>query len=163
MEAHVCNRFEASSNGGLENEDRSVFFTERYYAHDDSEEAAKEKLLFAQQHQRAIEESLWHVNDNHVRSFLFAFPRLVQARSFLKYSYIAAWGQGGKAAHDFQNQQAILETVTEKLTQLTMSLLDEVSSRKGDVDSTSAFPLIVFFSDIVDECMDRMRNVSWPD
>ena len=157
MEAHVCNRYNVITNAEAEEEQRSIFFTDRYQAHEEAEAVAKQRADFIQSLEKEIKEGLWYANESEIGLYVAAFGLLVEARSFLKYSYVAAWSQHADVAKHFQHQQAILEVATEKLTQLTISRLDDIYTYKGYPGMQFVFRSIDFHSSIVRECICRLN------
>eukprot|EP00977_Amphora_coffeiformis_P018254 scaffold6345_cov155-Amphora_coffeaeformis.AAC.6 len=160
MEAHVCNRYNGITDGEAEEEQRSIFFTDRYQAHEEAESVAKQRADFIRYHEKEIKEGLWYAKEHEIELYILAFDLLVEARSFLKYSYVAAWSKHDDAAKPFQRQQAILEVATEKLTQLTMSRLDDIYTFKGYPGIQLVFRSIYFHSSIVRECIDRLNAMN---
>jgi len=160
MEAHVCNQYNGFTDEDTENEQRSIFFTDRYQAHEEAEFVAKQRAEFIQNHESEISEGLWYADENEIRLYISTFDLLVTARSFLKFSYVAAWSLHEHAATRFQHQQAILEVATEMLTQLTMSRLDDIYNDKGYPCMQFVFRSISFHSKIVRECIVRLSAMN---
>ena len=160
MEAHVCNRYNAITDAEVEEEQRSIFFTDRYQSHEEDEAVAKQRAEFIQNHGKEIKEGLWYASEPEVELYISTFALLVEARSFLKYSYVAAWSQNEVKMKNFQHQQAVLEVATQQLTQMTMSRLDEVYTIKGRSGLKFVFRSILFHSSIVRECMDRLIRMT---
>jgi ariadne-1 len=154
-EAHVCNRYDAAT----EDTERSIFFTDRYQAHEDAEAVAKERASFVQKHRDEIVTGLWYASESERDAYIATFDRLVRARSFLKHSYVTAWSQKTSSSSDFENQQALLEVATGKLSQLTMSRLDETYSEKGNAGIRSLFRSVTFYTKVVHTCMKRLLQL----
>ena len=102
-EAHVCNRYNptANDNEDQEAERRSIFYTDRYRAHDDAQAVAQERVDFIRERHAEIKDGLWYAKDSEVQFYMATFPLLVRARSFLKYSYVSAWSRQGNKARCF--------------------------------------------------------------
>ena len=125
-------------------------------AHEEAEGVATQRADFIEKHKSEIKEGLWYTNEVETEMYMAAFSLLVKARKFLKHSYVAAWSQEDDKARIFQDQQAILEVATEKLTQLTMSRLDETFSYKGYPGIQFVFRSMDFHVNVICECMDRL-------
>jgi hypothetical protein len=151
----VCNRYDAAN----EDNERSIFFSDRYQAHEDAEGVARERAEFVQNHRNEIVEGLWYASEPESEAYIATFDRLVRARSLLKHSYVTAWAQKASSSSYFENQQALLEVATEKLSQLTMSRLDEAYSEKGNTGIRSLFRSVTFHTKVIQICMKRLLEM----
>jgi hypothetical protein len=169
MEPHVCNYFDPLTDTNNIDDDveaRSIFFTDRYQAHEDAQDVAQQRAKFVQDHTVAIQDGLWYAPATNIDLYLRTFPFLVQARSFLKFSYVKAFAndKGSRKQEDsFQAQQAILELSTEKLTQLCMTSIDQLYSTgfthsESSVSLEFMFQSMRFHSAVLQECMNRLQE-----
>ena len=112
-EPHTCNRFEPQHGARNERERRAVFFTDRYSAHS---EALKYLLEIKTNGTR---DSLFHRAPD---LWELALKTLVEARLFLKNSYVAAWAmeEDSHKRKVFEGYQGNLEMFTEKLSRMVV-------------------------------------------
>jgi ariadne-1 len=87
LEPHICNRYEPHLSAADEDERRSLFFTDRFKAHDDAEQFAKREVRsFEEKREKLASEILWFASDDDLDNLYTAATTLVRARNFLKHS-----------------------------------------------------------------------------
>jgi len=116
-EPHTCNKFEPQHGARNERERRAVFFTDRYNAHSEALKYASDQT---QTNERDARDSIFSISDECLDLRELALKTLVEARVFLKNSYVAAWAmeEDSHKRKAFEGFQANLELFTEKLSRM---------------------------------------------
>lgn len=121
MAAHTCNEFDSTSVSSNDaNKDR--FFGKRYIIHEEEEFFARDKCEDIEKKWDTFMEDHWFIGEEHFDTILDAFKTLMEARNFLKCSYVSAWNlqkQNQVNCKVFECHQATLELVTERLGRMT--------------------------------------------
>jgi hypothetical protein len=97
------------------------------------------------------------VNDNDEATLHDALETVIDARKFLKNSYIASFGLRSEAAKlgILESHQSALEMFTERLSQLTETNLQRCFLEKGEQGVTSHFRGLSFYRVSVENYMGR--------
>ena len=153
-EAHSCNQYTETGESSDDLE-RGVFLAKRYEAHEDAQFFTKdEKLSFESRPLNEIE-------DNYYELLQAALEVVVEARMFLKNSYIAAFGLRNNAAKlaEFESHQGALEVLTEKLNQLTDMNVQRIFREKGRQSLAMHFQRLSFYQFSVCTYMTRILEL----
>jgi hypothetical protein len=127
---HNCNVFD-----DLEQDDgtrRARFFSQRVVAQQESEDFAQHSL----QKLDKLTDKMWRkfsfLDDEAFDSFESALEILIAARSFLKNSYISAFGLNRDDVYreEFETHQAHVTSLTERLSLLTANLPDDFDTEE---------------------------------
>jgi len=159
MEAHSCNIYEPAADPSIDDGDdaRALFFTARYEAHDDAQLVAQDQYKKLLKLAEKTESRLPYVSDEQYSTLFDATETLVAARSFLKFSYVAAWARPEKSF--FKIYQSTLESVTERLSYMTEKQLDRIFYEEGSLGIDLHFRALRFHSSSLTEYMDRMTQL----
>lgn len=158
-EPHICNRYEAHESAEDDEERRALFFTDRFKAHDDAEAfASKEAKSFEEKLEKLTTETLWFASEEDLDNLLNAAKTLVQARNFLKNSYVAAWAMRKDLEHRdaFDSHQANLELFTEKLSQLLLTKMHQLYAEQGPRAVRVHFRAMLFSTASLEQYMKRI-------
>jgi hypothetical protein len=164
LEPHICNRYESHKSAEDDEERRALFFTDRFKAHDDAEVFAKREVQsFMEKKDKLSSETLWFASDDDLDGMLSAAETLVQARHFLKNSYVAAWAMR-KMTHlderdSFENHQANLELFTEKLSQLILTNVHNLYVEHGGRAIHMHFRAMTFSTASLVKYMSRIQSL----
>ena len=158
MEPHACNRYDPSSNVEDDEDHRALFYTERHQAHDEAEEFSKDQIKNTEDLSDEVSKKLWFLSQEYFDAHISALRTLIEARHFLKHSYIAAWAIRDQTEKRdvFGGQQAALEMVTERLSQMTTAKLDEVFKAEGERGLRLHFRSITFHVSSVESYVNRI-------
>jgi hypothetical protein len=160
LETHSCNRYDPIDSAEDEFERRALFTASRYQAHDDAEKFALEQLNSYQPEK--LVEAFWFVTEEYSEILRQGHETLVQARRFLKYSYIASLGMRNDQirleAHE--NHHACLEMFTERLNRLTETNLHRMYLEEGERRVRNYFRRLSFYTMSVIKYADRISRLS---
>jgi len=159
LEPHICNKYEPHTSAEDDEERRALFFTDRFKAHEDAEIFARNEVKsFQEKQDKLSSETLWFASDDDLEHMMTAASTLVQARNFLKNSYVAAWAMRKDLEHRdvFDSHQANLELFTEKLSQLLLTKVHQLYAEQGARAIHMHFRAMVFSTASVDRYMERI-------
>ncbi|KAL7577399.1 hypothetical protein ACA910_002123 [Epithemia clementina (nom. ined.)] len=186
-EPHTCNHYNPASSTENEDERRALFFMDRYQAHDEAEIYMKERAKHFHDDMNESASPWWerigYSNEDEIEKLESCVLALAKSRSFLKHSYIARWAKAkNRADHKgndkddgkrdsrqttkneqdgwlllFEAQQATLELVTERLSQLILSTsLIQLEHREGARGRRRFFRVLEFQQSSIEKYMVRM-------
>jgi IBR domain, a half RING-finger domain/Zinc finger, C3HC4 type (RING finger) len=99
----------------------SLYYTDRYQAHGDAEKYMRKRL---KDEIEGVGQPNWYMSMSEYEKAVRrnAFEVLVTSRSYLKYSYVAAWGLRSSVEHRarWEDVQMALGCMTERLSRLTL-------------------------------------------
>jgi len=159
FDVHVCNRYDPINDGSVAVDDddrRALFFTARYDAHDEAEAAARRQLRELLEGGDRVAAKLRFASAADVDTLQDAVRSLAKARSFLKFSYVAAWATRDVS---FETSQATLESVTERLNYMTERNLETIFYEQGRYGVDLHFRALEFHASSVNEYMSRMTSI----
>jgi ariadne-1 len=132
MECHSCNAYNPLDAADNEEEQRAIFFTERFTAHEQAEAYCRQRLRHYEEEGTSVAERLWYLSGDQLNQLYDAAEVLAEARRFLQYSYVSAWARTtiqDPDAQRFTKLQATLENVTERLSTLVFTAALESAYR----------------------------------
>lgn len=162
LNRHVCNRYDPTND--FTEKRRNEFFLSRYEAHAQAESFAKRQLdkledstSVEMDTDNATALSVDFAPD-HSDILLHAVRALIRCRSFLKYSFVTAWGWPLNRPKNelFESHQATLELFTEKLSGLVEVDFDVLLSSRGEYCFRMHFRAISFHTIALESYIDRM-------
>jgi len=162
LQAHTCNRYDPTTDAGDDEERRALFFTDRFQAHDDAELFANDKLKSFNEHGDRLASRLRFVADEELELLVETTEKLVAARRFVKWSYVAAWALRNESVKldVFTMSQATLELVTERLTQMTLATnLENLYHAKGERGVRLHFRSMRFLGSTIRRYKQRMLSI----
>jgi hypothetical protein len=157
---HTCNRYDQ-----LQNEDsdlqRRIFYSERFQAHEEAEIFAKRLLDKANHILQKLIDRMFFLGEEDALAFEEACQTLVDARGFLKYSYVAAFGslEHSPTMRTFEDHQGALELFVEKFNQLLVSNMETIYIEKGSKAVHRHFGSISFFSSCIKRYIERVEGI----
>jgi len=156
---HTCNRYVASEHVENQDERRVLFYSERYQNHDKSALFAKDHLKkFDEDMQRAVDR-IRYVSDDEVAALERCRELLVEARTFLKHSYVAAYASPPEKLAALEDHQSALEMFVEKLTRLSNRKLEHVFVLEGEASMRNFVRSISFYTTSVYGYMERIDEL----
>ena len=161
-EDHVCNRYDPSSNAEDDLERRALFNADRYQAHDQAEQFALDQRKSLLEKPEKLTEMFWFLTTDDEAILQAALGTVIDARRFLKNSYIASFGSRSDSTKlaVLESQQAALEIFTERLSQLTETNLQRLYTEKGEKRLQAHFRGLDFYRVSVMKYIDRfLANV----
>jgi ariadne-1 len=157
LETHSCNQYNGMIDGDDEIERRALFLANRYQAHEEAE-------LFARDQHRSISESssVWFLAEDDYGLLHEALGVVVEARKFLKNTYITSFGLRTSATvlSEYESHQGALELLTEKLSQLTEMNLQRIYTEKGEQCVINHFQRLMVYRVSVSNYMNRILNLN---
>lgn len=157
LEAHSCNQYDATLDADNEIERRALFLADRYQAHEEAE-------LFARDQQSGIPEytSNWFLSEGDYVVLREALGVVVEARSFLKNTYITSFGlrKNATVLAEYTSHQGALELLTEKLSQLTEMNLLRIYAEKGEQSVINHFRRLRVYKVSVSNYMTRVLDLA---
>jgi ariadne-1 len=157
-QAHACNRYDPGVDADDESERRALFVTDRYKAHEEGEKFALDQARdFASKPEKLVE-MFWFLSEDHEEIQRMVLETLVDARNFLKHSYVAAFGMRNEPARlkRLETHQATLELFTERLSQLAETNLHPLYLVHGEQHVTTHFRAMSFYQVSVANYMERI-------
>eukprot|EP00980_Cylindrotheca_fusiformis_P031038 scaffold25736_cov117-Cylindrotheca_fusiformis.AAC.7 len=126
LETHSCNQYDSRQDTAGEIDRRALFLSNRYQAHD-------EAALYARDQLRRIQENAYYSTEDG-DGMLEALRVVVEARNFLKHTYVTSFGLRMNASDlaEYESHQGALEVLTEKLSQLTEMNSQRIYNEKGE-------------------------------
>ena len=160
LEAHWCNRYDPANSAEDEFERRALFTASRYQAHDEAEKFALEQRKSYQPEK--LVKAFWFLNEEDAQILERGHETLVQARCFLKYSYIASLGlrNDQRRLNIHENHHACLEMFTERLNQLTETNLHRLYLEEGERRVKNYFHRLAFHTQSVVKYTERITRLS---
>lgn len=161
---HTCNKYEPSS--AASDDERGVFYFERFQAHDQGEVYAQTQITNLEQRVSDISRRVWDVlQERDTAALRSGLDTLVRARRFLKYSYVYSFGNlrndhGVDGRSVFESYQAALEASTESLSHLTELDLNEIYEDRGSQGIHCHVGAVGVFTELVHNSMQRMLALS---
>lgn len=161
MMAHTCNRYDPAEHAEDDDEKMELFFTERFQAHEEAEIFARKRLDGIEDKVQYLLEKFWLLAADEAQDLVSAEETLVDARRFLKYTYVAAYGMKDDQHRRkiFESHQGALELLTETLSGLTELNHDNLYVERGENSLRLHLRAISFYSSIVSKYMDRIANL----
>ena len=160
-EPHTCNRYDPSSSAENDEEKRALFAAERFKGHEEAGLfASDQEKDFDGKAERLLD--MFHFLDEDDMQVLGkAITTLVEARNFLKYSYMATMGMAKdpKKLDVFESHQAALEIFTERLNQLTETSLHPLYVEQGDFGINAHFRALSFYQLSVECYIKRILSL----
>jgi len=164
QEAHTCNRYDPVSAAESPDEARALFFTDRYQVHEQSETYYATRLLSLDRQVTELTEKVWFRGDmDEVEIHRRVAHTLVQARHFLKSSYVEAWAlKSDNASADqtrceiFESQQATLELITERLSHFSQRNLDQLFDHSHLLGIRMHYRTLSFLVSCVEQYQQRI-------
>jgi ariadne-1 len=155
--AHVCNQYNPAEHADSDDEKRSLFFTERFQAHEEAEYFAKKQVEASDQLLEKLLER-FYLDPEDIEGLSVAGKILLRARGFLKYSYVAAYGLRLDQKHraTFEKHQGVLELFTEQLSRLSEMPLEVVYMERGETGLVRHLRAIAFYSSSVERYIERV-------
>lgn len=159
---HECNRFDQLENADSDQERRNLFYTERFRAHEDAEVFAKRLLEKLDDHLQRAVNRIGALEDDETDIVGTARERLLDARRFLKYSYVAAYGElcGRGELPSFEAHQGALESFVEKLSRLAETSLEKVYLERGQNGMRMHLRAMSFYAASVTRYMERVQSLT---
>ena len=159
QEPHTCNMYDpVADRSDADDEDaRALFFTGRYDAHDEAQIVAQRQCKELQHSADKMESRFPYVSNEQYSTLFEATETLVKARSFLKFSYVAAWARPDKSF--FEIYQSTLESVTERVNYMTERHLDRIFHEDGPYGIDLHFRALSFHMSSLNQYMDRMMHL----
>jgi IBR domain, a half RING-finger domain/Zinc finger, C3HC4 type (RING finger) len=156
LEAHNCNRYDPAESADDDFERRALFTATRFEAHDHAEDFAFEQLQSFRPEK--LLEAFWFLEDEDSDVIQRGLETLVQARCFLKHSYIASLGLRDDQAtlEKHETQHSCLEMFTERLSQLTEMNLHRLYLEQGQNGLRGHLQKLAFFTASVEKYQERM-------
>lgn len=173
-EPHTCNRYDPVSAATDESEKHALFFTERFEAHENAEEFSRRNLKHAEEFSNRnlrhpedgnekVYEQLWFIDEIESKQLVEIIKVLIQARQFLKFSYVEAWSIqcDPKGKDVFTSYQASLELMTERLGQMADNIhgLCRVYNDEGDHGIRMHFRSMSFVASTVQQFQHRILEL----
>jgi hypothetical protein len=158
FQAHVCNRYDPGVDADDESERRALFVTDRYKAHEEGEKFALDQARDFENKAEKLVEMFWFLSEDHEEILRMVLETLVEARNFLKHSYVAAFGMRNKPARlkRLETHQATLELFTERLSQLAETNLHPLYLVHGEQRVKNHFRAMSFYQVSVANYMERI-------
>ena len=163
LEPHSCNRYEQHEGAENESERRALFFSERFEVHDQAAAFAKNQAEAIVEKREKLATDMWFVSDEYLDLRERAARTLLEARNFLKNSYVAAWAMKDKLdiRDSFESYQANLELFTEKLSLLliAMTKLHNLHHEGGERAIHMHFRAVLFSTTSIEKYMGRILSL----
>jgi hypothetical protein len=158
----VCNRYEASECAADDLERRALFVADRFQAHDGAEKFARDQYQSFHEKPEKLAETFWFLTEDDEEILFCALETVVDARVFLKNSYIASFGLRNEPDNlgILESHQAALELFTERLSQLTETNLQRLYLEKGEQKVKSHFRGLAFYYASVRNYMERFLGLN---
>jgi ariadne-1 len=159
LASHNCNRYDPIESAEDDFERRALFTATRFEAHDHAEDFAYEQLRRFQPSK--LLEAFWFLEEEDTETYKKGLDILVQARCFLKHSYIASLGlrNDQAALEKHERQHSCLEMFTERLSQLTELNLHRLYLEHGGKGMKEHFQRLAFFATSVSKYQERMSTL----
>jgi hypothetical protein len=153
--AHTCNAYDPAFDDA---EQRGVWFTDRFQAHEEAELFANNQVKKLDQNAQKVADRLFFVTDDELETLFAATEELVGARQFLKRSYVEAWAERDDASKRtlLASSQATLEFVTERLSQMTQTDLPAVYTKGGERSIRMHFRAMEFLRSTIVKYKERV-------
>jgi ariadne-1 len=161
MMAHTCNQYDPAEHAKDDDEQMRLFFTDRFQAHEEAEFFARKRLDEIEDNVQHLLDKFWLLETEEAQDLVNAEETLVEARRFLKYSYVAAYGMKDDESRRkiFESHQGALELLTETLSGLTELNLETAYVERGENSLRLHLRAISFYTSIVSKYMDRIANL----
>ena len=154
-EAHTCNRYEPGEDDDDEVGGRAVFLVNRYQAHADAE-------VFALKQYKAFPEhpTTWFITDDNYAVLHQAVSFLIEARQFLRNTYVMSFALRRQTSLLVEHEchQGALETLIERLSQLTELNLQRLYQENGEQYVMNHFKKISFYQLAIAKYMERILD-----
>ncbi|KAG7342051.1 IBR/half ring-finger domain containing protein [Nitzschia inconspicua] len=156
LEPHNCSRYDPAESAEDDFERHALFTATRFEAHDQAEEFAFEQSKAFRPEK--LLEAFWFLDEEDCDIMCRGLGVLVQARCFLKHSYIASLGMRADevALQKHERQHSCLEMFTERLSQLTEMNMHRFYLEQGENGLKRHFQRLAFFSKSVAKYQERM-------
>jgi hypothetical protein len=160
-EDHACNRYDPSSSAEDDFERRALFVADRHQAHDAAELFARDQYKSFHEKPEKLIEAFWFLTEEDEGGLHDALETVVDARNFLKNSYIASFGlrNDPTGLGVLESHQAALEMFTERLSQLTETNLHRLYLEKGEQRVKAHFRGLAFYRASVVNYTERFLAV----
>lgn len=157
LERHECNRFDPDAG----HQSRDVFYSERFQAHAGAEDFAKIHLENIDSDLQKLADRMFDLNDASVDIVESSRETLLEARRFLKYSYVAARDIALRSLdlRAFESHQGTLELFVEKLSSLSESSLTVIYNDKGEQAVHLRLRSLAFYARSVKRYMERVQSI----
>ncbi len=151
---HTCNR----NNAGLTSDGkRFIFYSDRYNAHDHAEHYAQTQIANLEERAADVSNRVWNLLEEHnLVTYRVGLETLVQARRFLKNSYVYSFGNSKSGSAVFENHQGALEASTEGLSRLSELDVDTIHNKSGAQGVRNHFKALGLYTAFVTNSMERM-------
>ena len=158
-QAHTCNSYDPGMDADDESERRALFVTDRYKAHEEGEKFALDQARDFENKAEKLVEMFWFLSVDHEEILRMVLETLVDARTFLKHSYVAAFGMRKEPARlkRLETHQATLELFTERLSQLAETNLHPLYLVHGEEHVKNHFRAMSFYQVSVANYMERIN------
>lgn len=163
--AHSCNRYDPADHAEDDDEKMKLFYTDRFQAHEEAELFARKRLKSVEDKVQHLLDKFWLLGVEEAQDIVKAEETLLEARRFLKFSYIAAYGMKDNRGRRkiFESHQGALELLTETLSGLSELDLDSLYVDRGESNLRLHLRAICFYSSVVERYMERITNLDYQD
>ena len=163
--AHSCNRYDPAEHTEDDDEKMKLFYTDRFQAHEEAELFARKRLESIEDRVQHLLDKFWLLEVEEAQDIVKAEETLLEARRFLKFSYIAAYGLKDNRARRkiFESHQGALELLTETLSGLSELDLDSLYVNGGENNLRLHLRAICFYSSVIERYMERITNLDYQD
>ena len=163
MMAHTCNQYDPAAHAEDDDVKMRLFFTDRFQAHEEAELFARKRLEGIEDKVQHLLDKFWLLEEKEAQDLVKGEETLVEARRFLKYSFIAAYGMKDDKSRRkvFESHQGALELLTETLSGLTELNLDTMYVERGENSLRLHLRAITFYTSIIEKYMERIANLNY--
>ena len=163
MMAHTCNQYNPADHAENDDEKMRLFFTDRFQAHEEAEIFTRKQLERIDDKVEHLLDKFWLLGVEEAQELIEAEETLLNARGFLKFSYVAVYGMKDDPSRRrvFESHQGALELLTETLSGMTEFNLDSMYVERGENALRLHLRAISFYSSIVRRYMDRIANLDY--
>ena len=154
---HECNRY----NPDASQQTRSIFYSDRFQAHEEAERYARMHLSNLDNDVQQLFDRIYNLDDGIPDIVKTTRETLLDARGFLKYSYVAAYGMSGDSLflRSFESHQGALELVVEKLSVLSKYSLLDVFVDEGRQALQMRLRSMAFYAMTIERYMERIQSL----
>jgi ariadne-1 len=154
---HECNRFDPDAG----QQSRDVFYSDRFQAQAGAEDFAKIHLENIDSDLQKLADRMFDLHDASIDIVESSRETLLEARRFLKYSYVAARDIALRSLDllAFESHQGTLELFVEKLSRLSESSLTAIYNDEGEQAVHLRLRSLAFYTRSVKRYMERVQSI----
>ena len=158
MGRHECNRYDPDAG----QESRDVFYSERFQAQAGAEDFAKAHLANIDSDLQKLADRRFDLQDASVDIVESSRAALLDARRFLKFSYVAARDIALRSTdlRTFESHQGTLELFVEKLSRLSESSLTALYNNGGEQAVHLRLRSLAFYTRSVKRYTERVQSIT---